>query len=107
MASSVDDVQSKIAEVLNNVIKCSIGSVTVGHSPLRRSKSVTISETDDGQWKCQEKFEEEGIIVYIAIKYKTDEKQNEEVDNLVQFPSIHSQTWTFRILEHQIYQWDC
>ena len=73
-----DDVQSKISEVLQNVVKCSIRSVTVGHSPLHRSRSVTIFETDEGQWKCQERFEEEGIIVYVAIKYKTDREQNQD-----------------------------
>ena len=56
-------IQDQITEILHNVGVDRIASINIGQSPLRRSKSVTIFETNDGDWKCEEKYEDEGLIL--------------------------------------------
>ena len=44
-------------------------SVGLGQTRLERCKSVVISERSDGSWRAEEKGQEDGVIIYLAIKY--------------------------------------
>ena len=65
----MEDIIERVVQVLNGVGISRIRSAEVGQSPLRKTKSVTISETCEGVWKAEEDSCEEGVIVYVAIKY--------------------------------------
>ena len=65
----MEDIIERVVQVLKGVGISRIRSAEVGQSPLRRTKSVTISETCEGVWKAEEASCEEGVIVYVAIKY--------------------------------------
>ena len=73
-AKHIESIQEKIANAIKNVDAMKIRNVQVGQTRLHRSKSVTITENDshDG-WKCEESFQEDGMILYVAIKFKNDE----------------------------------
>ena len=65
----VEDILERVAGALNAIGPSRIKSASVGQSPLRRTKSVVISHTADGQWEVEEDVGEDGLIVYVAIKY--------------------------------------
>ena len=46
-----------------------IRSVGLGQTQLQRGRSVRISEREDGSWKAEEESDEDGVIIYLAIKY--------------------------------------
>lgn len=72
------DIQRKIEETLTSIGLSRIGSVSIGKSPLRRSKSLVLCETEDGEWRSEERFHEEGVILYVAIKYNNEAGKKEE-----------------------------
>ena len=64
-----DDILTKLAAVLDDVGTERIRSVGLGQTRLQSCKSVRISETSDGNWRAEEEFEEDGLIIYLTIKY--------------------------------------
>ena len=94
------DIQRKIEETLTSIGLSRIGSVSIGKSPLRRSKSLVLCETEDGEWRSEERFHEEGVILYVAIKYNNeagkkeegagDNKSDKEVN---EFKCLYSKFW--------------
>ena len=74
-AKHVESIQEKIANAIKNVDAMKIRNVSIGQTWLHRSKSVTITKKDshDG-WMCEESFEEEGMILYVAIKFKNEQE---------------------------------
>ena len=50
----MQDITDRLLAVLNTVGESRIESAAVGQSPLRRTRSVTISETMDGEWRAEE-----------------------------------------------------
>ena len=54
-----------------------IGTVSIGKSPLRKSKSI-LCETEAGEWLCEVCFHEEGVILYVAIKYNNESETSSE-----------------------------
>ena len=64
-----DDILTKLAAVLDEVGTERIRSVGLGQTRLQSCKSVRISETSDGNWRAEEEFEEDGLIIYLTIKY--------------------------------------
>ena len=72
------DIQRKIEETLTSIGLSRIGSVSIGKSPLRRSKSLVLCEMEDGEWRSEERFHEEGVILYVAIKYNNEAGKKEE-----------------------------
>lgn len=75
---TLHDIQRKIEETLTSIGLSRIGSVSIGKSPLRRSKSLVLCETEDGEWRSEERFHEEGVILYVAIKYNNEAGKKEE-----------------------------
>ena len=75
---TLHDIQRKIEETLTSIGLSRIGSVSIGKSPLRRSKSLVLCETEDGEWRIEERFHEEGVILYVAIKYNNEAGKKEE-----------------------------
>ena len=77
-AKHVESIQEKIATAIQNVDAIKIRNVLVGQTRLHRSKSVTITEnvSHDG-WKCKESFEEDGMILYVAIKFKNEQERED------------------------------
>ena len=41
----------------------------MGETPLQSRRSVSISESREGEWRAEEHCEEEGLLVYVALKY--------------------------------------
>ena len=77
---TMQDITETLLAVLNTVGESRIQSAAVGQSPLRRTRSVTISETRDGEWRAEEdSSQEEGVIVYVVIKYH---RENSEVGSV-------------------------
>ena len=77
----MQDITERLLAVLNSTVgESRIESAAVGQSPLRRTRSVTISETRDGEWRAEEdSSQEEGVIVYVVIKYH---RENSEVGSV-------------------------
>ena len=44
----------------------------MGKTRLQRCKSVRISETSDGSWRAEEEYDDDGVIIYLTIKYHQD-----------------------------------
>ena len=55
----------KFSSEINDQIR----SVGLGQTRLERCKSVVISERSDGSWRAEEEGQEDGVIIYLAIKY--------------------------------------
>lgn len=73
--SCLESIQEKIAEIIQSNGTARIGSVNIGKSTLvEPSKSVTIYETPDGDWKCKEDSKETGMIIYIIMKFNEQDK---------------------------------
>ena len=75
------DIQRQIEATVRSIGLSRIGTVSIGKSPLRRSKSLVLCETEDGEWRCEEKFHEEGVILYVAIKYNNEAGKGEGGDS--------------------------
>ena len=71
------DIQRQIGEAISSIGPSRIGTVSIGKSPLRRSKSLVLCEMEDGEWRCEETFHEEGVILYVAIKYNNEAGKKE------------------------------
>ena len=69
----VRSVQAKVVEALQEVDTETIESFCVGQSRLHRTKSVTITANEDGSsWTCEESMEDDGLILYVAIRLNKD-----------------------------------
>ena len=91
------DIQRKIEETLTSIGLSRIGSVSIGKSPLRRSKSLVLCETEDGEWRSEERFHEEGVILYVAIKYNNEagkkEEDNKSDKEVKELKCLYSKVW--------------
>ena len=52
-AGTLLDIQRQIEAALKSIGLSRIGTVSIGKTPLRRSKALVLCETEEGEWRCE------------------------------------------------------